>query len=626
MAIIRNDKTSRKTGNIPNMGMNQQQNQTQQQTPPDLGGYTQEVKTDRPNVRRAIPRTMKRSRQDSILSTLSKSVEEVCADHMQARGFDVVMVPVDAVNYEMHYSCAAIAARGEVNGKLVTLIYTLVLEGSNSKPPRLSVNSYNMHVEIVRTAMDAFDEDTWKSVVSAVENSQGPSEEYLNAGACALPASVDPEDESRVWEVIYGAMEAIWTRYETSWPELSSHFSIVEYMDPKEQKTTAHFHFLDKDGQTEDVSGNAIRSDFRLELAFSDRQDDRTRRSNASSFQHSGSRVVSEISGFVNLSYNPQQMHMGMGYNQPPQYLFTPQLVYTGFTGRDYPMTPEFMLLSMTITFLLGDNYAWGNCYRNFDREEIHDIGAIGYRIPDVAKAIDTKEQSFGQDEMFSILRQYVSPVPAYTVRCEDLGPNSWMTDMFKAAADGNNDAILFITAAMDRLTNNRFGAIWAKSTEPMALPYTRVHLGTYLTTDGQQRDLADIDSLALLNLSGGSDINSVNQWEMTFADPMGMPTEVLLERRLKMIEEITRYTADIRGHATDVLLTGSFVRAMFEAVRGCNLSVDQDGLYTSYGNSYMPANNILSQHTAIGMNANSMMNMGFGGGGGVQRNVFSRW
>ena len=108
--------------------------------------------------------------------------------------------------------------------------------------------------------------------------------------------------------------------------------------------------------------------------------------------------------------------------------------------------------------------------------------------------------------------------------------------------------AELFISETMDRLTNNNFSKHWNAivGEKRMVFNKTKIHLSTFKGPNGDILDGREIDSLAVLNLLGHQDMQTVNNHEMTYGDITGIDPEMILSKRLSLIRELTNNTVEV--------------------------------------------------------------------------------
>jgi hypothetical protein len=572
-----------------------------------------------------IHRPLKRGKMGEILAEFQKAGAEIFDEATGAtRGMDFRILPLDASRHNLHYSAGLLVGITNIGGENVASVHTMILEGSAAAPRPNIVNMYGRQVEVVLTAMDAWDLVTWQKAQQVVTEQLGEGTRVINAGAMVVPSDVDIKDTDRVWQMIWAAHEAVLSTLESSYPEEAEHFNMGEFFDRSRDRMVAAFTYNGHDGES--VTGLPVRSDIGLVLSTSERQ---APTQDVSSFQHQTGKDLLEVNSFVDLVYAPPQQAPAYG-QQPTTQVFVPRIVFTKVGALDAPFTPEVFFLGLATARLLGDNYAWASQFANFGKDEIHDIGAVGYRLKNPndpsqpGQHIDTNSQTFGDQELFDLIQTTCHRDPVFSIDCEDVGPESWLTGALVESAHGNPQSTQYIVEALNNLTNGAFNKYW-NGGQITVSENNRVHLGTYVDANGVQRDIREIDNLAVLNLIGHNDMNAVNLWESTFND-MSSPIELRLEQRLQMIRKITTNNLRLRGFAERLTFTGEFMAALVDSIVEAGLLVDQDGLQTMFGNNFTVGNTFISNYAVHGGNVGGMVNSGGPQGNFTFRRPMSRW
>ena len=564
-------------------------------------------------------------RVGDLLNTFIKDATEALGQSDKSHGGSWGVIPLDAGRFNLHYSAAVLYGVFEVSGKELITVQTMLLEASNSDPRPENIQINGQNVEVLRTAMDAWDMMTWTDVLTLVKEHGGGENDIVNAGAMVIPNDLDLKDLDNVFNVISAAQNACFSVIEGEYPDLFQQVSIAADFDREREHMTAAFTYNGMDAVG--VTNLPVRSDISMRLSLNDRN---ASSRELSTFQHQGSIQIIDISGFVDLVYvTPPMPQVGQ---QPMTQHYMPRFVITNAQGLDAPMTPELFFLGLATTCFIGDNDGWAGQFANFNQEEIHDIGSIGYRMKNPldptasAQRIDTKSTTFGDQELYDLINQTCHKQPVFSIDCEDVGPDSWFTSTLVSEANGNRDAHDSIVSVIDTLTGGAFSNIFPAGMAIMASESSRVHIGTYVDEAGTIRDLREIDYLAMLGYLGHNDLNSVLAWEATYNDT-AMPIELRLERRLQLLREVVRGGLRIRGFAERLNFTPEFIHALIESVIAAGLSVNQDGLRTMYGNNTQAGNTVVSQYAMQQSNTSGMVNV-IGAGnafGGVNR-PNSRW
>jgi hypothetical protein len=542
-----------------------------------------------------------------VLSGFGKTISDIVDATTSTQGVEYAVLPLDGGSNNLHYSAILLVGLFDMAGQKVASVFTMILEGSNSQPRPIVQQMHGRQVEVILTAMDAWDEKTSERVQATIVNQLGDAVNIMNAGAATISAEFDYKNIDGVYKIVHAANEAIFSTLESQFPEEFDHFNIGEFYNAQTDRMVAQFTYNGHDA--ENVVGLPIRSDISLTLSSSDRN--QSSQDTFNSFQHNTSKDILEVDSFVDMVYSPQQ-EQPMPGQMPITQMFVPRVVITKVSGLDAPFTPEVFLLGIATAGLIKQDFAWASVFSNFGKEEIHDIGAVGYRMknPNDPKApsepIDTKSNTFGEDQLFDMIQTTCHKDPVFSIDCEDVGPESWLTGALVEAAHGNQESAQYIIDAANNLTNGLFSKYW-QGGAIVASENNRVHLGTYQDEKGDVRDLREIDSLAILNLFGHNDMTAVNEWESTYND-MAAPIELRLEKRLQLQRAATNNNLKIRGFAERLTFTPDFLAALVNSVVEAGLMVDQDGLKAMYGQNYQVGNAFVGQYAAVSGNFGGMM------------------
>lgn len=578
--------------------------------------------TDEPHTRSRVSRGMKRNQVGEAVSEFTAVVEKTLAKADQ--NFQFKVIAMDGARWSLHYSIAVITASLNIEGKDVVSAFAMILEGSNSRPTAApQVLGRNASVEVILTAMDAWEDITFNKIIEAVQEATG-IESVLSAGACVIPAAVDFKDEHRMHQIVWNANEALHSSFETSYPDSFDHINIKDFIGDQDRLVlAAEFNH----GDVESVVGEPVRSDIKFRMAVTESGSD----TNVfTDWQHKGTRDLLEVSAFVN------PVFVGPGpapaYGQvTSNHMLLPQVIVTQVAAVEMPFTPESYFLGLSTIAMLGDEYQWAQQFTNFGENSMHDIAMVGLRVTQLQNPrekpvpLDTISNGFGEDELGKVVREFFYAEPVFCIDAEDAGVNSWLTSIMVDAArndaDGNA-AHDWLCNAINRLTGNSFarhhdgGALFSNEG-------VRVHLGTYKDTDGTIRDLRALDSTAWGNLIGHNDMEGVEIWEDTFNND-SIPQETRLETRLNMMrEQLGATNVTVTGFADRIIATRSLMDGLVAAVVEAGLSVDQQGLRPFYGDNHTTGNTSLQRH-AFASSGNAMVRQRPGGRNAQQRRQFS--
>tara|TARA_B100000929_G_scaffold291132_1_gene288229 strand:- start:3208 stop:5025 length:1818 start_codon:yes stop_codon:yes gene_type:complete len=567
-------------------------------------------------------RQFRKSKVGEVLLQLNETFNRLKAD-MPVDGIEVELVPIDNQSMGMHYSLAVLCALTEIGNDRVVSYYGMILEGSNSRPSPEIKNMHGVDVEIKLTAMDAWDELTLGKVTDVLKNRYGEAV-LINADATVVPAEFDPTDRDAVGDLLWNANEATISALETSYPDAFAHVSIDRIIDRTRERAIARFSY--NDGDAESIVGLPVRSDIRLNISTEELRNNKQ----FNGFQHNNSADLMEVNSHVDLVYAPdiaQPQQIG----QPPiTQQFIPRIVINRITSLgDVPYTPETFFLGLASLRLISQNYAWVGAFNDFHNNKLRDVGSLGYRLKlgegGKSDKIDTGSNQFGLQDLNELMMYAVHSEPAFSIDCEEAGPESWLTSMFIYLAQGDGQAYQYIVEALNRLTNGAFNRHW-QGGQIIVDENNHIHLGTFTDQEHGTRDLREIDSLAVLTALGHNDLASADLFESTINDGTA-PLEMRLDKRWQIIKNIVP-SANLRGFARRLTFTPDFLNALTAAVVEAGLQLDAEGLQTAVAQNHQVGNMNLQQYVVSGGNVGGMMNQGNQSAGAFnfRPNRASRW
>lgn len=587
--------------------------QTQQKASP------QPAAQERRSLRAGLSqyRALSRSQMGDVLEAFTKAANALYENNADGAPRIIAM---DGAQYDMHYSMALVANALKIGGKDIVAVFATILTGSNSSPLPVTQTIQGQQIDVVLTTDDAWDNDSWAKVEMAVSRHFHENVVILNAGSMDIPDGLDMTDESLVRAIVWNAQEANMTAFETMAPEEFDHWNVAEAIDVKKTRVVAQVQYNGADATS--ITGQPIRNDIQMKVSTVDRN-----QSQQYGFQHQSSKSLLEVNSFVDLVYAPSTQPPVYGQPAPTQ-IFIPRLVITRIlSAAAEPYTPELALLGLGTATTLTQNYAWAGQFRNYAHEQVHNIGLVGYRMPNPAEPgkglgpIDTSSNSFSENDFYELIHTTCHPVPVVSLDCERVGPESWLMSAFAEAANGNTNSQQWLIEAADRLTNGFFSRHYQGG--PIAHnEHNILYSGSYVDEQGVKRDRREIDSLAVLHYTGKNGLDTSNLFETTFND-INRPDVIRLDFREHIVKDLAA-NVTIRGKIDRVTLDTAFLDALVKAIADAGLLVEQEGVAQLYGSNNQVGNNYLHKHMA-----NISGNMLYQGGPAVQytsHRPMNRW
>ncbi len=529
------------------------------------------------SFRRPVARNAAGEQVQAISRALQKAVDEsMDAQFKQAFSLHIL----DNSNDNVALSTILAVMSVQKDGVDHLAVYSLIVENSGARLSDRFVQIGSQTVQVITTAGDVADKVLWDKISTFLSDTYGAKLNLHFAGWLVIPTEMSAEDEFHVRRVLFNATQALYTVLENDVLGQEAPVSI-SMVDPQ-TKLTAVLDYNSTD--TDTATGLPVRSSLSVVLRGSMQQGGQ-----GAITQHERVREITRVDGFMDLVYQdpPQQQ-----WNAPPvPQRYYPRYVMTRVDSELNIMTPELQLLAIATTSLLAKNMAWGGAFQprhGVSGTDLRDIGAIGYEVnlsgdPNAERTkIDTKLASFTNQSLYQLLQMAIFDQPLYSLDIEEVGELSWLHQNFLAAATGDQDAYGAIVEAANRLTDGQFGRIWTGG-QIAHNDDNRIHLGYYVSReDGRRHDIREIDYLALLNLQGEADMQTVIEWSRTF-DDTSVPLEMRLEKRARILVGLLGDSVTFKGYARRVTLLPEFMLALNQAAASAGLSIQPSNLIQNF-------------------------------------------
>lgn len=560
-----------------------------------------------------------RTRNAEVLAKLLKAGEELIKN-TDTHGFQTVLVPIDMESTNrLTVSVLAVALQREGFENLGWAYHVLILAASQPGgiPPKFE-NVGGQQIEIIRTPGDA-DDDVMGQVVLERLQARLPGHSLASCEAEVVPVDFNTEDEGAVRDLFAGAALACATYLQ----ENSSDFQPLNWANVAKD-TAINVRPVFGGGQIKDRVGMPTRADILIELQAAPLNP----QNNSGSINAERPDVLSAQAGFLDLVYAPvndpnvmaQNVFAQQNVSSPttfqtyePRYIMTDLQVTLGGTLED-------VLFAIASTPLLRENNMWAQALKSqpgaVPQGEIdrHDIGAVGIEVnfqrtagspEQFGTKIDTKDATFTPENFAQLVNLAFVPRLRISIDVPECGPQSWYLSAFSAAAEGNPKAIEALLGAANSLTNGSFQKYFDASQLFVTDELNRIHLGTYVDSRGQLRDIRDVDYLMVANVAGSNDPRVIKDWSDTFNRTEFPLVQRLAARKRIMAALVGEANLNITGFARRVTISYHFLEALLKGLQEQGLIMRQIGQDQSFG-SYQRA---IDQFGAFNMPAgNSSM------------------
>ncbi len=462
-----------------------------------------------------------------------------------------------------------------VDGVTHVGVYELLVEkGVEGQIADRTLNDAMGPVTLRRTTADAADVSLWRTAEATVRGRVGETAQVHFAGSMVLPRDLSEKDVDHMRQVMYRALQAVYTVLEESTGGGHIPFSLKELTDQASLSVALDY----APGLVTTSTGVAIRSDIHVSLRATEivnqNQDNLVQRRQID---------LTHVDGFIDFVWNPPAPPQYYGAPQKTQQ-WNPRFVMTRVDTDLDAITLPGKLLALATAFAVGNNYAWAGAFLprfashamrhgkgSKSDVELRDLGALGLEADLYGQGLARQSvlnSKTSDEDMRVLVASTINPETVFTLKIDEVGESAWLDGVFMAAARGDINAYNHIVASANELTKGEFERRWDKN-KPIAIDdKVREHTGFYLNRQDQTyHDIAEIDYLAMLNIHGDKDMDKVRRWQATYDQ-----TEVSVARRqadrLTLIEEVLGSSyITLTGNAERCTLTADFLRTLVDSV-----------------------------------------------------------
>jgi len=519
----------------------------------------------------------------------------------------------------------------------VVAVSAIVLEDSGEAlAPRIS-NLQGVNVEVERVPGDIQTDKLWGIICEALSGHFPEGAQLHEAGVVVIPRGLSHEDEPRLHNIVFDVSNSNIGLLDRILGGVEEKYSVAMW-DPQQETVSARLDFLGT--STESGTGEIVRADIQIGMKATANQGGQDEGWGQQSL------MIAETTGFMDLIYvapPAQQNAFGQPLQQaapqawgnqqaPATQCYLPRFVMTGVTHGIDSVSLELQLQGLANAAILDEDHNWARAFLpnyNVKGTDMHDIGAVKHECPALADVeVDTKAADFTPAMLLQLLGVAVHPNLIYSMDIAEAGPMTWVQHILIDAASGNNKAIQAIVDAADGMTNGNFSNLF----QGQALftgDVTRIHNGYYVDQDGNQKDLREIDYLAMLNLQGDADMQVVMDYVDTFTNT-GIAEDMRLQRRLTILRGLLgEGNVFVTGYSRRVDFTSDFILTLAKACAAAGANVRPEGIYQDMTTGTRPTTNY-QRFASQGNQHSGMFNQQnqFGGnrGGYTNQNARTKW
>jgi hypothetical protein len=455
--------------------------------------------------------------------------------------------------------------------------HILILEATGDQLTPITDSINNSPVEILRVTGDAYDQILVNAAGSKVAQKYPGTPLYL-VDACVVPREFNPSDETMMQNLALNAGLATLTELEVR----EDNFNDIN-LQPIAKDSTLNITVGFNKHQLLDVVGMPMRTDALIN--FTSKKQNQTNQKQASVNQGSNELKISEISCFTDLVWSPVAPAVFNPYAQIQQtstQKYIARLVITNLASN-HAYTTGSTLLAIATSMSLRDDSNWYQAFRpsmfNEKELDLSDIGSLNYEanlendVTGIGRYIDTKTDSFTLEDLGQLVAALVQPGLVISLDCPEVAPQTWYTRVFAAASFGDMNAYNEIYEAASTLTNRNFEQYFPHQTAMFEDRNNRVHNGYWIDNKGNKRDIRDFDHLAVCNLIGERNTQSIRDWSDTFLRQQ-YPLEMRLSARKRMISSLANEKAVFTGFSQRVTFSAKFLDALARGIKDTGLNV----------------------------------------------------
>jgi hypothetical protein len=565
---------------------------------------------------------MGRTPASEALSKLNKALATVIGENAD-KSFDITLLPIDMnQTTQLNVSTLVMAVRDKQFPEVGVAYHTLIVEASIDPQVPRQDNVNGQTIEVQRVTGDAYDQTMISVVQEAVLRHFGQVQ-ILNADAEVVPRSFKTDDPAAVYELAANALFACTQELETH----NGGFVDLNLANAQHD-SNLNVRVTYGNPETADAVGQPIRSDIKIEFSAAPAQ--------TNNQQVERTSAVAQVSGFLDLVYDPAQPQQQMGgwTQQAPSFQrYAARFVATQLESRDLLTIPA-QLLALLPALTLRENNQWVQAFRNtgFGGDDLHDIGAVNIEAnmdnnpSGYGARIDTKSDAFKVEHLHKLVAATVKPGLILSLDVPECGTSTWYNGVFAAAAAGNARANQAIIDAANQLTNGAFGKYFQGGRVAIDED-NRIHLGTFADRTGVRKDIREIDYLAVANLVGEKDPQVIRDWSDTFLRT-GYDQRLRLHARLRIIRALFA-DVEITGFARRVTFEAGFIEALAKGAQEAGLVIRSTTPYADMG-AFERATGAFMHSAMMGSDSTGLFNRGsFGqqaGGWGGNRGFGQRW
>lgn len=469
-------------------------------------------------------------------------------------------------------------ARSEKNpaGQDIVVVHSLIVEGGKIEPRKFNVNGFHQQqIQIESTAGDTYTETYWQILTGKLSKAF-PNAKFEDAHANIIASEVDLKEHTAVRNILSAATTAVDNTLELFTNPNRFVITAADLKSDQQLRLTSTMDFNPTEALTS--NGLPIRSDIAITTSLAPvanwQQKDFT--------NPKLNLITTDL--YIDLAYAGNQSQ-GMG-QMPGQFnpymtnaykTYVPRVVITNIDTQ-YTMSTEMLVLGIINATLLSNQQAWIAGFRSKTTASgapgIRNIAAVGYEVPGLVEKPSLVD--LGAVSIPDLVNTVCYDQLIYSLDVPEIGDNSYIENIFIAAANGDLQAYNAIVQACNNLTNNMFGQMWQSGNAILVDDKCRIHNG-YFYFDNKQVDFREMDYLTILGLFGERNPENVIAYANTFRPDATTELQRLEERfRILQLAEGAGHM-HLKGYSRRLTFTSQFIATLLSAFTHAGLTISLD-------------------------------------------------
>lgn len=488
----------------------------------------------------------------------------------------------ESFGMQFNYSSLIVAASSlnVATGAMNVAYHILLIESSNpAKPDNYKVNTDRpgIQINIPRHACDGLDSDYTMAARSLVERTYRANApegtktlHILYAHAEVVPDTFRLDDLEKVSDLAINALMAVTAQLRSLTTQAP-----LNLADTETTPFVIEHNF--RDGSVNDLNDQAVRSDVIVRMTARVPG----KRNQFGLNGGAGGNPVSTTSLYMDLMYTENNNNSGQLLGQPkkvepcfvPRAVITNSICYQGYSLEMY-------LLQLYAAHNVYDSGAYQRSIINKQKKkgdlfDMSDIGAanvlanINNEASAFGTAYETRSPEVTDAFKSALFRTVTQQIPLLAIDCQLAGPSSWQTAALHRASHQNKegrDAEQDLIQAAMNLTDGAFARNFPEGTRVIAYREI-VPMGQWTDTEGQERDIREYDTLAILNRYTNESPEQVAKW-ITAQNDTTRSEEMRLTDIISVIDDASGYRARYNSRAVRVTLHPAFMFALREGIK----------------------------------------------------------